>query len=126
MKQSAGQETICPANGIFFLERHPTPDILIKDPGSSPRRSEMIVCTDSKNLFMRFVIYGRPQYLRTEPDWPCQNGRVERFIGTVKRALATEPIANGRDVTDALRDVRIWYNHDRPHDHLQGKTPAEV
>ncbi len=66
------------------------------------------------------------RHQRTEPGCPWQNGRVERFIGTVKRALATEPIGDGRDFTDALRDVRTWYNHDRPHDHLQGRTPAEV
>lgn len=95
-------------------------------PSSSPRRSEMIVCTDSKGLFTRLVIEGRPQHPRTEPACPWQNGRVERFIGTVKRALATEPIADERDVTDVLRDVRTWYNHDRPHDHLLDRTPAEV
>ena len=95
--------------------------------------------------------YGRPQFLRTdneavlvsrvfrlglwllgirhqriEPGCPWQNGRVERFIGTVKRALATEPIADEGACTEALRDVRSWYNHDRPHDHLKGRTPAEV
>jgi hypothetical protein len=25
-----------------------------------------------------------------------------------------------------LQEIRIWYNHERPHDHLQGRTPAEV
>lgn len=95
--------------------------------------------------------YGRPQFLRTdneavftsvwftwglrllgirhqrtEPGCPWQNGRVERFIGTVKRALGTGPIADGHDITGALRDIRGWYNHDRPHDHLRGRTPAEV
>ncbi len=63
---------------------------------------------------------------RIEPGCPWQNGRVERFIGTVKRALALEPIADDEDMTDRLREVRGWYNHDRPHDHLQGRTPAEV
>ncbi|MEK7350750.1 MAG: integrase core domain-containing protein [Nitrospirota bacterium] len=57
---------------------------------------------------------------------PQQNGRVERFIGTVKRELATESMANCEDVAQPLRDIRTWYNHDRPHDHLQGRTPAEV
>lgn len=38
----------------------------------------------------------------------------------------TEPIADGRDFADTLRDVRTWYNHDRSHDHLLGRTPAEV
>jgi transposase InsO family protein len=95
--------------------------------------------------------YGRPQCLRTdneavfvsrlfrlglwllgirhqriEPGCPWQNGRVERFIGTVKRALADEPITDGDTFATALHDVRAWYNHDRPHDHLQGRTPAEV
>ena len=63
---------------------------------------------------------------RTEPGCPWQNGRVERFIGTVKRALALDPIADERDLNSALCDVRTWYNHVRPHDHLQGRTPAEV
>ena len=95
--------------------------------------------------------YGRPQFLRTdneavllsrlfrlglwligirhqriEPGCPWQNGRVERFIGTVKRALASDSMANEKDLTRALRDVRQWYNHARPYDHLQGRTPAEV
>ena len=95
--------------------------------------------------------YGPPQYLRTdneavlvsrtfrfglwllgirqqriEPGCPWQNGRVERFIGTVKRELAAEPIADSEHVTRTLQEIRTWYNHDRPHDHLQGRTPAEV
>ena len=95
--------------------------------------------------------YGRPQFLRTdneavlvsrvfrfglwllgirqqriEPGCPWQNGRVERFIGTVKRELAAESISDEREMTRALREIRTWYNHDRPHDHLQGRTPAEV
>ena len=63
---------------------------------------------------------------RTDPGCPWQNGRVERFIGTVKRALASEPIADKGAFTVALKDIRAWYNHARPHDHLQGRTPAEV
>lgn len=82
--------------------------------------------------------YGRPQHLRTDneavfvsrlfrfglwlvgirhqriqPGCPWQNGRVE-------------PITDGHDFAVALYQVRTWYNHDRPHDHLQGRTPAEV
>jgi transposase InsO family protein len=63
---------------------------------------------------------------RIEPGCPWQNGRVERFIGTVKRELATEPMADRAHVARTLRDIRTWYNHNRPHDHLQGRTPAEV
>lgn len=95
--------------------------------------------------------YGRPQYLRTdneavftsgwftgglrllgirhqrtEPGCPWQNGRVERFIGTVKRGLKEEPLTSDKDFEAKLTSIRLWYNHDRPHDHLQGRTPAEV
>jgi transposase InsO family protein len=63
---------------------------------------------------------------RIEPGCPWQNGRVERFIGTVKRKLATEPMADSEHVTQSLQEIRTWYNHERPHDHLQGRTPAEV
>jgi putative transposase len=95
--------------------------------------------------------YGRPQCLRTdneavlvsrffrlglwvlgirqqriEPGCPWQNGRVERFIGTVKRELATEPMMNSEHFALTLQEIRTWYNHERPHDHLQGRTPAEV
>ena len=66
------------------------------------------------------------RHQRTEPGCPWQNGRVERFIGTVKRVLAMEPIADGPGLSDALREIRRWYNHERPHDHLQGRAPAEV
>ena len=63
---------------------------------------------------------------RIEPGCPWQNGRVERFIGTVKRELAREPVVDERELTRTLRKIRTWYNHERPHDHLQGRTPAEV
>ncbi|HMS85949.1 MAG TPA: integrase core domain-containing protein [Nitrospira sp.] len=52
------------------------------------------------------------RHQRTEPGCPWHYGRVEWFIGTVKRALATEPIADEREFTSALQDIRGWYNHD--------------
>ena len=63
---------------------------------------------------------------RIEPGCPWQNGRVERFIGTVKRELVAESIADEREMTRTLGEIRTWYKHERPHDHLQGRTPAEV
>jgi transposase InsO family protein len=95
--------------------------------------------------------YGYPQFLRTDneavlvsrlfrfglwllsirqqriqPGCPWQNGRVERFIGTVKRELRQAVLTGDKDLGDKLTTIRQWYNHDRPHDHLQGRTPAEV
>ena len=95
--------------------------------------------------------YGRPTFLRTDneavlvsrlfrlglwllgirqqriqPGCPWQNGRVERFIGTVKRELRQEPLTSAKDFDRTLTRIRYWYNHKRPHDHLHGRTPAEV
>ena len=95
--------------------------------------------------------YGRPQFVRTdneavlvsrlfrlglwllgirqqriEPGCPWQNGRVERFIGTVTRELRQDVLTGDRDLESKLTSIRYWYNHERPHDHLQGRTPAEV
>lgn len=66
------------------------------------------------------------RHQRIQPGSPWQNGQVERFIGTVKRALSEQPLANSQQLSTALDDVRTWYNHERPHDHLHGRTPAEV
>lgn len=63
---------------------------------------------------------------RIQPGCPWQNGRVERFIGTVKRELRQEALTGGEEFDHRLTSIRTWYNHDRPHDHLQGRTPAEV
>ncbi len=81
--------------------------------------------------------YGRPQFLRTDneavlvsrlfrvglwllgirqqriqPGCPWQNGRVERFIGTVKRELRQEVLTSDRDLKSKLTSIRTWYNHD--------------
>jgi putative transposase len=66
------------------------------------------------------------RHQRIQPGCPWQNGRVERFIGTVKRELSQEPLTGDKGLEDKLISIRAWYNHDRPHDHLQGRTPAEV
>ena len=65
-----------------------------------------------------------PQH--TDMGCPWQNGRVEWFIGTVKRALVSDAVTDGETLGTALHDIRRWYNHSRPHQHLHGRTPAEV
>lgn len=115
------------------------------------RLSDKLSWTLLHKLVQAVKQYGRPTFLRTDNEavlvsrvfrfglWllgirsqriqlgcPWQNGRVERFIGTVKRELATEPIMHSEHFTKSLQEIRTWYNHDRPHDHLQGQTPAEV
>jgi transposase InsO family protein len=62
----------------------------------------------------------------SEPGCPWQNGRVERLIGTVKRLLTEHTIDDAASCDRALQQVRTVYNHLRPHQHLHGRTPAEV
>ena len=62
----------------------------------------------------------------SDPGCPWQNGRVERLIGTIKRLLLQHTIEDAGSLDRALADTRRLYNHLRPHQHLQGRTPAEV
>lgn len=115
------------------------------------RLSDKSSLTLFRELIEAVQRYGRPQFLRTDNEavlvsrllrlalWllgirhqrieagcPWQNGRVERLIGTVERELARDPVADVNELATTLRAIRTWYNHDRPHDHLRGRTPADV
>lgn len=57
---------------------------------------------------------------------PWQNGRIERFFGTLKQHLDKIIPVDGDDLQCKLIEFRTWYNHARPHQHLLGHTPAEV
>lgn len=57
---------------------------------------------------------------------PWQNGRIERFFGTLKQQLDRIAVIDGDDLRCKLLEFRCWYNHVRPHQHLLGHTPAEV
>lgn len=61
-----------------------------------------------------------------EPHCPWQNGRIERFFGTLKQKLDRWAVADRIALGASLTAFRLWYNHVRPHQHLQGRTPAEV
>ena len=66
------------------------------------------------------------RHQRIDPHCPWQNGRVERFFGTLKRKL-DRLAADSRDALNlALGEFRFFYNHVRPHRNLDGATPAEA
>jgi putative transposase len=62
----------------------------------------------------------------TDLHCPWQNGRIERFFGTFKRALDRIVVTNADDLRIKLVEFRAWYNHARPHQHLDFPTPTEV
>ncbi|XUX07633.1 transposase [Sporosarcina sp. UB5] len=56
---------------------------------------------------------------------PWQNPYAERVIGTIKRELLDHVILlNERHLLSLLRDYINYYNTERPHRGINGKTPT--
>jgi putative transposase len=55
-----------------------------------------------------------------------QNGRIERFFGSLKRHLDRIQLADAEELRIKLIEFRAFYNHARTHAHLGGRTPAEA
>jgi transposase InsO family protein len=66
------------------------------------------------------------RHQRTDPGCPWQNGRVERFFGTLKAKLDRLTVDSAQALNSALGKFRFFYNHVRPHQNLAGLTPAEA
>jgi transposase InsO family protein len=86
--------------------------------------------TDNEAVFtsrlFRFCLWVlQIKHQRTQVCSPWQNGRIERFFGTLKRKLAFYDL-DKIGFTQDLATYRFWYNHVRTHQYLNGKTPAEV
>lgn len=66
------------------------------------------------------------RHQRTAPHCPWQNGRIERLFGTIKGRLLgwSDEAGVPTDLGEDLAAVHAWYNHLRPHQHLDGLTPA--
>lgn len=63
---------------------------------------------------------------RMDPASPHQNGSHERMHRDLKRELQAEPAVS---LCEEQRRFDVWrheYNHLRPHESLQGKTPMKV
>ena len=66
------------------------------------------------------------QLVFIQPGKPMQNGYVERFNGSLRRELLNAYVF--RTINEVRQQVSEWaydYNHYRPHDSLNNKTPAE-
>jgi len=64
------------------------------------------------------------QHQQTGPGCPWQNGRVERFFGTLKEKLDRLAVDSFEALSQALTEFRFFYNHVRPHQNLGGRTPG--
>ena len=61
-----------------------------------------------------------------QPGKPQQNGRHERFHGTLGKETATPPKSTRPAQQRAFTLFQAEYNHERPHEALEMRTPAEV
>lgn len=66
------------------------------------------------------------RHQRIDLHCPWQNGRVERFFGTLKGILCRCSIHSAAVVDNFLADFSHWYNQLRPHQNLGGMTPQEA
>jgi transposase InsO family protein len=65
-----------------------------------------------------------PRY--TRPYRPQTNGKVERwFQSALRECLYARPLASDTDRASALRRFVRYYNAERPHLALRGRTPAQ-
>ena len=64
------------------------------------------------------------KHQRSDKHCPWQNSKIERLFGTLKRQLKNYRITATTIITE-LNQFIFWYNHCRPHQALNGKTPAE-
>jgi transposase InsO family protein len=86
--------------------------------------------TDNEAIFNSWVFKGflklaGIQHQTTQKHAPWQNGRIERLFGTLKPLLKQLAMPNGAALQVALDEFKVFYNHVRPHQNLQGLTPAE-
>ncbi len=80
----------------------------------------------TSRLFRWALAFLGIRHQRTERHCPWQNGRIERFFGTLKSKLDRWAVDGLGELELALGDFRAWYNHVRPHQHLGGRTPVEA
>jgi putative transposase len=90
-----------------------------------------IIRTDNEAIFTSrvfrlalFLLGIRHQ--TTDLHCPWQNGRVERFFGTLKSSLDQLAVTSFDALNSALGEFRFFYNHVRSHQNLAGATPAEA
>lgn len=87
--------------------------------------------TDNEPLFQSKLFQLTLRLLRirhqtTDPHSPWQNGRIERFFGTLKHYLNRWAVQDSNQLNTALGKFRFFYNHVRTHQYLNGRTPAEA
>lgn len=77
--------------------------------------------------FERMLIELEIKHRYTQPYRPQTNGKVERFWRTMKDDLIEGTDFDSLDeFKDEVMQYMLYYNQERPHQGIEGKTPAEM
>lgn len=79
----------------------------------------------SKVFRLALFLFGIRHH-RIDPGCPWQNGRIERFFGSLKEKLDRLAVDSFDALNAALGEFRFFYNHVRSHQNLKDRTPAEA
>lgn len=77
--------------------------------------------------FQKFIQKYGIRHEFTEKGSPWQNGNLESFNGKLRdECLGRNIFDNPLQAKEVIQKHRIFYNTERPHSSLNGKTPSEV
>ena len=79
----------------------------------------------TSGVFTTFLKLVGIQHQRIKTCAPWQNGRIERLFGTLKPLLRQLVIPTKAVLQSALEEFTLFYNYARPHQNLDGLTPAQ-
>ena len=100
-------------------------DILDHTPAPHYIRTDNEACFNSRLIKFGFCLLGI-KHQTIDKHCPWQNGRVERFFGTLKSTLANMPKHNNSDLPYLMYSFEFWYNQLRTHQNLNNQTPESV
>ncbi len=100
-------------------------DILDTTPKPQYIRTDNEICFNSKLIKFGLWILGIKKQT-TQKHCPWQNGRIERFFGTLKATLRNLPKQDNDDIPYLMHSFEFWYNQIRTHQNLNNCTPESV
>ena len=88
-------------------------------------RSDNEIVFTSKLMSMVLYVLGI-KHQTTQIASPWQNGKIERLFLTMKQSFTDIIFPTTKSLEIGLREFRFFYNHIRPHQHLNYLTPNEA
>jgi transposase InsO family protein len=118
LKQLPNKSTINILKALLYaMEAYNKPKIIKSDNEK--------VFTSKLMVFALWLLNIKQQ--RTHIASPWENGKIERFFGTLKYHLyRSKKKMKLKLLQTTLDEFRFYYNHIRPHQHLHFLTPSEA